>query len=231
MLLILVSQRAEVLFIQILGTDSMKADLIEQLKQQRGNAPTYLEFFVVLYVLGFIFEETKEIVREGIGSYLRNMWNIIDFTRNSLYVAVIFLRSIAWMQQRAEIQADPSSAYIPREHWDDFDPQLISEGLCAAANVFSALKLVHLFSINPHLGPLQISLGRMVIDIVKFFFIYSLVLFAFACGLNQLLWYFADLEKQRCYSLPGGLPDWNNHGDSCVKWRRFGKYVYFNLIT
>lgn len=46
----------------------------------------------------------------------------------------------------------------------------------------SALKLVHLFSINPHLGPLQISLGRMVIDIVKFFFIYSLVLFAFACG-------------------------------------------------
>jgi hypothetical protein len=47
---------------------------------------------------------------------------------------------------------------------------------------FSALKLVHLFSINPHLGPLQISLGRMVIDIVKFFFIYSLVLFAFACG-------------------------------------------------
>lgn len=47
---------------------------------------------------------------------------------------------------------------------------------------YSALKLVHLFSINPHLGPLQISLGRMVIDIVKFFFIYSLVLFAFACG-------------------------------------------------
>lgn len=57
-----------------------------------------------------------------------------------------------------------------------------AEGLFAAANVFSALKLVHLFSINPHLGPLQVSLGRMVIDIVKFFFIYSLVLFAFACG-------------------------------------------------
>jgi hypothetical protein len=60
-----------------------------------------------------------------------------------------------------------------------------AEGLFAAANVFSALKLVHLFSINPHLGPLQISLGRMVIDIVKFFFIYTLVLFAFACGKNN----------------------------------------------
>lgn len=60
-----------------------------------------------------------------------------------------------------------------------------AEGLFAAANVFSALKLVHLFSINPHLGPLQISLGRMVIDIVKFLIIYTLVLFAFACGEYQ----------------------------------------------
>lgn len=91
-------------------------------------------------------------------------------------------RVIAYFQQRSEIAIDPATAYIPRQHWYDYDPQLIAEGLFAAANIFSALKLVHLFSINPHLGPLQISLGRMVIDIVKFFFIYSLVLFAFACG-------------------------------------------------
>lgn len=74
------------------------------------------------------------------------------------------------------------TAYIRREDWHGFDAQLISEGLFSAANILSALKLVHIFSINPYLGPLQISLGRMVIDIVKFFFIYSLVLFAFACG-------------------------------------------------
>lgn len=130
---------------------------------------------------------------------------------------------LAYIQQMNEIKLDPSTAYISREHWDDFDPQLIAEGLFAAANIFSALKLIHLFSINPHLGPLQISLGRMVIDIVKFFCIYSLVLLAFACGLNQLLWYFADLEKQKCYVLPSGQPDWDNAGDACMKWRRFGK--------
>lgn len=81
-----------------------------------------------------------------------------------------------------QISNDPKTAFIPREHWDDFDPQLIAEGMFAAANIFSALKLIHLFSINPHLGPLQISLGRMVIDIIKFLIIYTLVLFAFACG-------------------------------------------------
>ncbi|XP_048481479.1 transient-receptor-potential-like protein [Plutella xylostella] len=222
LILILVSQRAEVQAIQLFGPEWMRKELEEELKKQRGAGPTYLEVVVVVYVLGFIWEETQEIYIEGIQSYLRNMWNFIDFTRNSLYVAVLLLRFAAYIQQTTEIQRDPQTKFIPREQWDAFDPQLIAEGLFAAANIFSALKLVHLFSINPHLGPLQISLGRMVIDIVKFFFIYSLVLFAFACGLNQLLWYFADLEKRKCYVLPGGLPDWDNAGDSCMKWRSFG---------
>ncbi|XP_047515859.1 transient-receptor-potential-like protein isoform X1 [Pieris napi] len=222
LILILVSQRAEVQVVQLFGPEWMVKKVEEELKRQRGNGPTVLEILVLVYVIGFIWEETQEMYTEGFRAYLRNMWNFIDFTRNTLYVSVALLRFVAYLQQNAEIKRDPNTRFIPREQWDDFDPQLIAEGLFAAANVFSALKLVHLFSINPHLGPLQISLGRMVIDIVKFFFIYSLVLFAFACGLNQLLWYFADLEKQKCYALPGGLPDWEHAGDSCTKWRSFG---------
>lgn len=53
-LLILVSQRAEVLVIQILGTDSMRAALEEQLAIQRGNLPTFLEFVVIIYVMGMM---------------------------------------------------------------------------------------------------------------------------------------------------------------------------------
>lgn len=73
---------------------------------------------------------------EGIRSYLRNMWNFIDFTRNSLYVAVALLRTVAYFQQTAEIERDPQTKFIPREHWDAYDPQLIAEGLFAAANIF-----------------------------------------------------------------------------------------------
>lgn len=69
-----------------------------------------------------------------------------------------------------------------------FFPVSMSEGLFSAANIFSSLKLVYIFSVNPHLGPLQVSLSRMVMDIMKFFFLYVLVLFAFSSGLNQLLW-------------------------------------------
>lgn len=145
----------------------------------------------------------------------------MDIMRDTLYVVTMILRVIAYIQQTKEIAKNPNIAFIPREEWNSFDPQLISEGLFAAANILSALKLVHIFSINPYLGPLQISLGRMVIDIVKFFFIYTLVLFAFACGLTQLLWYYNDLERNKCYSLPGGEPDWFKQGDACMRWRRF----------
>lgn len=42
-------------------------------------------------------------------------------------------------------------------------------------------------------------------------------------GMNQLLWYYADLEKQKCYHLPSGLPDFDNNEKACSIWRRFAK--------
>lgn len=84
--------------------------------------------------------------------------------------------------------------------------------------IFSALKLIDMCSISSHLGPLQLSLKRILIDIIKFFSIYSLVLFSFACGLNQLMWYFADLERKKC-----NLLEENGSADPCSKWKNYGK--------
>lgn len=52
MILILVSQRAEVQAIQLFGPDWMVQELEKELLKQRGNGPTYLELVVVVYVLG-----------------------------------------------------------------------------------------------------------------------------------------------------------------------------------
>lgn len=133
-ILILVSQRAEVQMILMFGTEKMKTALEESLKKQRGNQPTPLELLVVLYVLGFVWQETQEIFNEGIQTYLRDMWNFIDFSRNSLYCFVILLRGVAYLQQTKQINQDSSTAFIPREQWDDFDPQLIVniDGICSS---------------------------------------------------------------------------------------------------
>lgn len=57
----LVSQRAEVEIVRLLGTQEMKKNLEAYLARQRGAAPTPLEGIVVLYVFGFVWEEIKEV--------------------------------------------------------------------------------------------------------------------------------------------------------------------------
>lgn len=116
----------------------------------------------------------------------------------------------------------------PRNQWEIWHPTLVAEAVFAIANIFSSLRLISLFTANSHLGPLQISLGRMLLDILKFLFIYCLVnthtfsslrksgvlrgldtilfiwhmpqvLLAFANGLNQLYFYYeTKAEKNKC---------------------------------
>lgn len=135
-------------------------------------------------MFGLIWSEVKQLWDVGLEEYVNDMWNVIDFVTNSLYVATVALRIVAYFRVKKENEGlDPDSLIdIGREDWDTWDPMLISEGLFSAANIFSSLKLVYIFSVNPHLGPLQVSLSRMVMDIMKFFFLFVLVLFAFSCG-------------------------------------------------
>ncbi|XP_055340739.1 transient receptor potential-gamma protein-like isoform X2 [Paramacrobiotus metropolitanus] len=196
-LLILASQRIESLIDT--GDKSVTGNNSTATKnERRGPPPTFVEAMIVIWVAGLIWVEVKQLWDVGIYEYLHDMWNFLDFVTNSLYVAVIALRIVAYLQVQHEKSTGNNAAFLERKRWDAYDPTLISEGLFAAANIFSSLRLVYIFSINPHLGPLQISLGRMVVDIMKFFFFISLVLFSFTCGLNQLMWYYADMRAQEC---------------------------------
>nr|XP_037276515.1 transient receptor potential-gamma protein-like [Rhipicephalus microplus] len=220
-LLMLASQRIETVVVEWFGTDEMKQKVRSDITTKRGASPSIVEWIILAWVIGLIWSEMKQLWDLGLIEYVGDMWNIIDFITNSLYVATVALRVIAYLQVQKEIAQNTGTAYLPREKWDAWDPILIAEGLFATANIFSSLKLVYIFSVNPHLGPLQISLGRMVIDIVKFFFVYTLVLFAFACGMNQLLWYYADSERQLCHKLNrDGAPVKSDHS-VCFTWRRF----------
>ncbi len=75
----------------------------------------------------------------------------------------------------------------------------------------------------------------MTVDIMKWLSLYLLVLFSFGCGMNQLLWYYADLEYEKCYSLPGGLPNLKgevpHHKAKVVKTRTWFCMPSFLCIT
>lgn len=87
-------------------------------------------------VPGYIKEEILEIRRIGIEKHVKNsMWNIVELVKNCIYIMVIVLRLYAFIQEQIEIHEDPNMAFVPREKWNMFDPQLIAEALFATANI------------------------------------------------------------------------------------------------
>nr|XP_028572093.1 short transient receptor potential channel 4-like isoform X2 [Podarcis muralis] len=107
----------------------------------QGPPPTIVEWMILPWVLGFIWGEIKQMWDGGLQDYIHDWWNLMDFVMNSLYLATISLKIVAFS---------------------------------------------------------KISLGRMLLDILKFLFIYCLVLLAFANGLNQLYFYYETNDANRC---------------------------------
>ena len=191
LLLAAASQRVERMTLAFIG-EQFDCDFCRRLVKdwhdtERGSFPTPIECIIIFWVFALIWKEIKEVYDVGLFEYVADLWNLADCFTNMCFMGWIVLRMTAWVivRREEEMGIDP---HLPRELWHAYDPYLISEGLFGAGMISSFLKLVHIFSINPHLGPLQISLGRMAVDIAKFLVLYVLVLFAFGCGLNQLLW-------------------------------------------
>lgn len=182
-LLVLASQRLESIIIKSINSESVPKWLQEANTWERGQKFTLTEWLIIIYVLGYIWQEATEMWHLGILEYKRDMWNIVDFSTQLFFICWVVFRYISI------ITCPEEDVRNSRGEWNAYDSTLISEAMFGAANILSFLKTVHIFSIHPNLGPLQISLGRMVYDIIKFFFIYALVLFAFASGINHVLRY------------------------------------------
>lgn len=164
----------------------------------------------VLYsFLGMVWSECKQLWEEGFKKYVNQWWNWLDFIMMSMYLSTISIRLTAFCIMRT---GSYGPYYLTRTHWISEEPMLIAESLFAVANIFSFARIVYLFQTNPYLGPLQISLGAMLIDIAKFCFIFFLILSSFSVGLVQLYWYY-DPQKETC------APDYDGdpYNETCSK--------------
>ena len=65
--------------------------------------------------------------------------------------------------------------FSARFHWKADDPEIVSDVLFAIANVISFARTTFLMPAFEVLGPLQISLGRMIGDITRFMVLFTLV--------------------------------------------------------
>ncbi|XP_077991005.1 short transient receptor potential channel 4-like [Glandiceps talaboti] len=77
-------------------------------------------------------------------------------------------------------------------------PLLIAEGLLSLAKVVSFLRIIRVTVVHLHIGPMQISFGRMGGDILKFGAIFSLILIAFSVGLSELYHLYTEDYESLC---------------------------------
>jgi len=72
-----------------------------------------------------------------------------------------------------------------RIDWRPEDPEIVSDVLFAVANVMSIARTTYLMPAFEVLGPLQISLGRMLGDITRFLVLFTLVRILIEQGLTS----------------------------------------------
>ncbi|XP_039248274.2 short transient receptor potential channel 4-like [Styela clava] len=162
-----------------------------------GAGPTTVELLIFIWILGKWVQEMQECINRGLKEYLRDKWNYSDLLMLLLFSTTIGIRIFDMVYNK------DASTSIERSEWNHFEPRLIAGGLNAWAYVFFFIRLLGLMRVDRTLGPLQISLAKMLNDIIRFLCIFTLVIFAFAFGLSDLYWYYGTKEGSKMFCAKG----------------------------
>uniref|UniRef100_A0A674MM34 Transient receptor potential cation channel subfamily C member 6 n=1 Tax=Takifugu rubripes TaxID=31033 RepID=A0A674MM34_TAKRU len=176
---------------------------------------TWMEILIISWIIGMIWSEVKEIWSQGLGEYLLEPWNFLDFGMLAIFLASFSCRfSILRHVESAQtfvythyttlinVTLPPEILYLTlaRIDWLPSDPQLVSEGLYAVAVVLSFSRIAYILPANESFGPLQISLGRTVKDIFKFMVIFLMVFLAFMIGMFNLYSYYLGAKQNDAFT-------------------------------
>ncbi|XP_047735088.1 protein XNDC1N isoform X3 [Prionailurus viverrinus] len=173
-----------------------------QLSTFRGRSQSVWETSLhMVWVTGFLWFECKEVWIEGLRSYLLDWWNFLDVVILSLYLAAFALRLLLAGLAHVHCRDAPNGAAChyfttaERSEWHTEDPQFLAEVLFAVTSMLSFTRLAYILPAHESLGTLQISIGRMIDDMIRFMFILMIILTAFLCGLNNIYVPYQETER------------------------------------
>ncbi|NXD12818.1 TRPC3 protein, partial [Nothocercus nigrocapillus] len=192
-------------------------DYPKQIFRVKTTQFTWTEMLIMVWVLGMMWSECKELWLEGPREYILQLWNVLDFGMLSIFIAAFTARLLAFLQAtKAQqyvdnyiVESDLSEVTLPpeveyftyaRDKWLPSDPQIISEGLYAIAVVLSFSRIAYILPANESFGPLQISLGRTVKDIFKFMVLFIMVFLAFMIGMFILYSYYLGAKLNPAFT-------------------------------
>lgn len=146
----------------------------------------YSDYAVIPYIIGLLLQELQEGYKQGPLIYYSKWWNVVD----TLIVFTFLLAYTVWL--------------IAWGFYGKWRPEkiefIVADAIYSSASVMAFFHLAHFFQVNSALGPLQLSLYRMLRDVFKFLAIFLLLYVAFSTGVAKIYSYYVasemELQKQ-----------------------------------
>ena len=136
-----------------------------------------LDVFISLWVVGMLFQEGKEAYRQGKERYLSQYWNLVTLIMLGLFV----ISGVLWfIEQLIVVSGVKEAASVSSAKALEYRLILLSNAFFAFGTILAFFQISNSLQVNSMLGPLQLSLVKMVRDIAKFLFLFLLLFLAFA---------------------------------------------------
>ncbi|KAG6447601.1 hypothetical protein O3G_MSEX005070 [Manduca sexta] len=156
--------------------------------QKRGPPSTGAEGPLILFVCGYTWSAIRMCYIQGSRRYFTVIWHWAE----AIMLILFGLTFAFWIISAVDI-AENDEEDLDRKYWNQYDPTLLAEGTFCLATIFAYFRLMFLCQLNYHLGPLQVSLGKMTIDIYKYIIVFAIIISAFAAGLSRFYQYYEGM--------------------------------------
>ncbi|XP_017796288.1 PREDICTED: short transient receptor potential channel 4-like [Habropoda laboriosa] len=163
------------------------ADKSEQLRGPPNSAYTWI---LIIYVTSYTWGLIRLCIIHGPKRFFAGPWYWFEMIMIFLFI----LTFLYWITAAVDVRIH-GQLELERKYWNEHDPTLIAEGIFCLATIMAFLKLLYVCQLDYYLGPLQLSLGKMIKDVVKFIFLFSIIILAFTAGTCKLYQYYDEMVQ------------------------------------
>ena len=140
----------------------------------------FTDYVVLSFVLGLLLQEFLEARRQGFYIYMSKWWNVVD----TLIILTFVVSFAVWL--------------LSWTYFGKWKPRkaafVVADVLYASATVMAYFHLTHIFQVDSVLGPLQLSLYKMLKDVCRFLIIFLVLYFSFANGVVKVYSYYVTSQ-------------------------------------
>ncbi|XP_074637768.1 short transient receptor potential channel 5-like isoform X2 [Acropora palmata] len=142
-----------------------------------------IDWVIIAFVVGLLIQEFLAAIREGFFVYLSKWWNVVD----SVIISLFVLSFVVWV-----------SAYF--HFGNKWKPEknafIVADVIFSSAIIISFFHLTHIFQVDSVLGPLQLSLYKMLGNVWEFLLLFLVLHLSFATGLAKMYSYYVASQVE-----------------------------------